>query len=192
MISWLPQNPRAALPIAIGIGIGIGAGYCCDRSVPPTGRTPAWFTNHSRQPPTCTNSGFSFSKVLFPGLRVGYLVVPESQIDRLSRICQWLYRDRPIFNQTIVTDFLMEGHFARHITRMRALYSERRSALAAALVEVFGDQMNVRLREGGMHLLARFANCRRAIWRAFAALPRLPTCVFSKARPRCSTAFAMC
>ena len=102
----------------------------------------------------------SFSKVLFPGLRLGYIVVPESQIDRLGRICKLLYRDRPIFNQTTVTDFMLEGHFARHIRRMRSLYSDRRSALADALDKVFQVGVNVQLQAGGMHLLARFADCR--------------------------------
>jgi GntR family transcriptional regulator / MocR family aminotransferase len=101
----------------------------------------------------------SFSKVLFPGLRLGYLVVPESQIDRLDRIYELLYRDRPIFNQAIAADFMTEGHFARHIRRMRALYSQRRAALAAALAEVFDGQMSVQLQAGGMHLLARVAGC---------------------------------
>jgi GntR family transcriptional regulator/MocR family aminotransferase len=102
----------------------------------------------------------SFSKVLFPGLRLGYIVVPESQIDRLGRVCRLLYRDRPIFNQSIAADFLLEGHFARHIRRMRKLYSERRSTLASALAEVFGRRIDVQLQAGGMHLLARFADCR--------------------------------
>jgi GntR family transcriptional regulator/MocR family aminotransferase len=102
----------------------------------------------------------SFSKVLFPGLRLGYIVVPESQIDRLGRVCRLLYRDRPIFNQSIAADFLLEGHFARHIRRMRKLYSERRSTLASALAEVFGSRIDVQLQAGGMHLLARFADCR--------------------------------
>jgi GntR family transcriptional regulator/MocR family aminotransferase len=102
----------------------------------------------------------SFSKVLFPGLRLGYLVVPESQIERMNRICLLLYRDRPVFNQAVVADFMTEGHFGRHIQRMRSLYSHRRSALAAALSEVFDGGMRIELREGGMHLLARMTGIR--------------------------------
>jgi GntR family transcriptional regulator / MocR family aminotransferase len=102
----------------------------------------------------------TFSKVLFPGLRLGYVVVPESQTDRLGRIYELLYRDQPIFNQAITADFMMEGHFARHIRRMRVLYSERRAALAAALAEVFDGRMSVQLEAGGMHLLARVAGCK--------------------------------
>jgi GntR family transcriptional regulator/MocR family aminotransferase len=98
----------------------------------------------------------TFSKVLFPGLRLGYLVVPEAAVARVDRTCRLLYRDRPIFDQAVVADFIGEGHFARHIKRMRALHAERRSALADALVKVFGEQINIELQAGGMHLLARF------------------------------------
>lgn len=107
----------------------------------------------------------SFSKVLFPGLRLGYMVAPESQIDLLERIAHLLYCDRPVLNQAIVADFMAEGHFARHIKRMRKLYAERRTAVAAALVDVFGREIDLEPQEGGMHLLARFARCRSdAVW----------------------------
>jgi GntR family transcriptional regulator/MocR family aminotransferase len=102
----------------------------------------------------------SFSKVLFPGVRLGYLVVPPAQVERVSRICQLLYRDRPIFNQAVVADFMIEGHFARHIKRMRTLYEERRAALAEALTESFRGKLLIQLQAGGMHLLARFADFR--------------------------------
>jgi GntR family transcriptional regulator/MocR family aminotransferase len=102
----------------------------------------------------------SFSKVLFPGLRLGYMVVPESQIDRLRQICALLYCDRPVLNQAIAADFMTGGHFARHIKRMRTLYAERRAALADALVNVFGKRIDLQLQEGGMHLLARFPGCK--------------------------------
>ncbi|MGC2331957.1 MAG: PLP-dependent aminotransferase family protein [Candidatus Acidiferrales bacterium] len=100
----------------------------------------------------------TFSKVLFPGLRLAYMVVPESAVDRVSGMCQRLYRDRPIFSQAVVADFITEGHFARHIKRMRELYAVRRAALAKALNEVFGEQIIIELQAGGMHLLARFPN----------------------------------
>ena len=50
---------------------------------------------------------------------------------------------------------MIEGHFARHLKRMRGLYAARRAALADALTAVFGDQLRVGLQSGGMHLLAR-------------------------------------
>jgi GntR family transcriptional regulator/MocR family aminotransferase len=93
----------------------------------------------------------TFSKVLLPGLRLGYLVVPETEVERLKRVCQLLQVGPPGFIQTVVADFMSEGHFGRHIKRMRTLYEERRAALASALNNVFA----VELQAGGMHLIAR-------------------------------------
>ena len=125
----------------------------------------------------------SFSKVLFPGLRLGYIVVPESQIDRLKRICQLLYCDRPVLNQAIVADFMTEGHFARHIKRMRKLYADRRAAVAGALVDVFGKKIDLRLQDGGMHLLARFPACKSDVdWVARAAAHGLAPVALSEWR----------
>jgi GntR family transcriptional regulator / MocR family aminotransferase len=92
-------------------------------------------------------------------LRLGYLVVPEPEIGRLDRIYQAFYRDRPVLNQAILADFMTQGHFARHIKRMRKLYEGRRAALAAALLEVFEGRIDLQLQGGGMHLLARFPGC---------------------------------
>lgn len=97
----------------------------------------------------------TFSKVLFPGLRLGYLVVPEAEVDRVKRVCHLLYRGQSVFMQTVVADFMSEGHFARHIKRMRTLYEERRTALANALADVFEDRLTVQLQAGGMHLIGR-------------------------------------
>lgn len=99
----------------------------------------------------------TFSKVLVPGLRLGYVVVPESAIGQVQRVCRLLYRDRPTFNQVIVADFMREGHFARHIRKMRSLYAARRSALAVALANAFDGQMKIEMQAGGMHLLGRLA-----------------------------------
>jgi GntR family transcriptional regulator / MocR family aminotransferase len=99
----------------------------------------------------------SFSKVLFPGLRLGYLVAPDElseAFQRASRLLQW---GQPRLPQRVVAAFMMEGHFARHLRRMRALYAARRCALAEALTATFGNRVAVELTAGGMHLLARFA-----------------------------------
>ena len=75
----------------------------------------------------------SFSKVLFPGLRIGYLVVPEAVVERFAQVAETAHPSPPLMIQQMVEAFMSEGHFARHLSRMRSLYAERRSALAAAL-----------------------------------------------------------
>jgi len=96
----------------------------------------------------------TFSKVLFPGLRLGYIVLPESQVADFTRILQVLYRNDSTFTSSVLTEFMTEGHFGRHVKRMRQLYAERRAALAAALNEIFADRFRIKLQAGGMHLLA--------------------------------------
>jgi GntR family transcriptional regulator/MocR family aminotransferase len=95
----------------------------------------------------------TFSKVLFPGIRLAYLVVPEAQIERFERISQIFSGGGPQLTQAIVTDFLTEGHFARHIQRMRKLYGERRKAAATGLEQVLGAHMRIEPQQGGMHLI---------------------------------------
>lgn len=96
----------------------------------------------------------TFSKVLFPGLRLGYIVLPERLIAEFTRILQVLYRNDSTFTSSVLTTFMAEGHFGRHIKRMRQLYAERRAALADALNETFADRFRIKLQAGGMHLLA--------------------------------------
>lgn len=98
----------------------------------------------------------SFSKVLFPALRLGYLVVPDELGEAFARAGRLWSLGLPSLEQRVVAAFMAEGHFARHLRRMRALYGARRHALAAALTGVFGDRIALELEAGGMHLLARF------------------------------------
>ena len=97
----------------------------------------------------------TFSKVLFPGMRLAYLVVPEMQIERFGQVTESLSAGCPGLTQTIVTAFMAEGHFARHIQRMRKLYAERREATAAGLESVLGKHVRIDLQPGGMHLILR-------------------------------------
>jgi GntR family transcriptional regulator / MocR family aminotransferase len=100
----------------------------------------------------------SFSKVLFPGLRLGYLVIPPELIETFSQANRRRNSGASTLAQRAVTSFMADGHFVRHIRRMRGLYAARRQALAEALSAVFGDRVKVDLKPGGMHLIARFAN----------------------------------
>ena len=71
----------------------------------------------------------SFSKVLFPSLRLGYLVVPPDLVDYVSATLSVTSRHSPLLEQAILCDFITEGHFGRHLRRMREVYAERLSVL---------------------------------------------------------------
>jgi GntR family transcriptional regulator/MocR family aminotransferase len=97
----------------------------------------------------------TFSKVLFPSLRLAYLVVPETQIERFEEISEAFAGGSPQLTQAIVTAFITEGHFARHIQRMRKLYAERREQTVAGLESVLGKHVQIDSQPGGMHLILR-------------------------------------
>jgi len=97
----------------------------------------------------------TFSKVLMPALRLGYLVLPESLVRPVGAVLRALHPGGSALQQAVVADFMTEGHFARHIRKMRGLYAERRAALADALSDRFSDRFTIALKAGGMHLIAR-------------------------------------
>ncbi|MFL6198790.1 MAG: PLP-dependent aminotransferase family protein [Thermoanaerobaculia bacterium] len=96
----------------------------------------------------------SFSKVLFPALRLGYIVIPADLVARFAAVRDATDIFPPAFEQAVLADFLREGHFARHLRRMRALYRERRAILAGAIEEELGGALNVLGGEAGLHLVA--------------------------------------
>jgi GntR family transcriptional regulator/MocR family aminotransferase len=97
----------------------------------------------------------TFSKVLFPSIRLAYLVVPESQVEAFELASAIYCGATPALTQAIITAFIREGHFARHIQRMRKLYGERREAAAAGLGAVLGARARIDPQPGGMHLVVR-------------------------------------
>ena len=100
----------------------------------------------------------SFSKTLFPALRLGYLVVPAQFMDETARWCRDVGRGHAALEQAALASFLAEGHFARHLSRMRLNYKSRRAAMAEALGTAFGDDISFDLPAGGLHIIARFPN----------------------------------
>lgn len=94
----------------------------------------------------------TFSKVLRPALRLGYIVVPPDLIDRFAAVRFAMDIFPPYLFQEVLTDFMRAGHFVRHIRRMRALYKARRTALVESLQAEFGDFFRIHGAEAGMHL----------------------------------------
>jgi GntR family transcriptional regulator/MocR family aminotransferase len=100
----------------------------------------------------------TFSKVLFPAVRVGYVVIPPDLIDRYAAVRQTIDIFSPNLYQQVLSDFINEGHFERHIRRMRMIYRERRNALVNALREELADQLNVVGGEAGLSLTVTLTN----------------------------------
>ena len=94
----------------------------------------------------------TFSKVLFASLRLGYIVIPEDLVERFKSVRFAMDIFPSYLYQEVMTDFMREGHFARHIRRMRLLYQERRAALTASLRQEFGNWLEIHGSEAGMHL----------------------------------------
>jgi GntR family transcriptional regulator / MocR family aminotransferase len=98
----------------------------------------------------------TFSKVMFPGLRLAYAVIPERAVERVGRVACSMNAGSPTLLQAAVADFIELGHFARHLKRMRALYSERRMLIVHALEQAFGERLIVDLPPGGIQFAVRF------------------------------------
>jgi GntR family transcriptional regulator / MocR family aminotransferase len=97
----------------------------------------------------------TFSKVMFPALRLGFVVTPAALAPALREIFHALSPRGRLAEQLALADFIEAGHFTRHLRRMRTLYAERRDALQFALARDLGDYLTVSGGAGGMHLSAR-------------------------------------
>jgi GntR family transcriptional regulator/MocR family aminotransferase len=96
----------------------------------------------------------TFSKTMFPGLRIGYLIVPDSMLVLFRNHVRRLEGGRAILEQAALAEFIANGYFGRHIKKMRGLYKARKTALAAAMTNIFGDRFDLRRMAGGLHLVA--------------------------------------
>lgn len=92
----------------------------------------------------------TFSKVLFSSLRLGYLVAPADLVPALVSARELTDRQSPGPLQAVVADFMNEGHFARHVRRMRTLYASRLDALTRAVATHASDVLELETGEGGM------------------------------------------
>jgi len=95
----------------------------------------------------------TFSKVMFPALRLGYVVVPKDLVEAFSTARDATDQFSSTLYQAALADFIREGHFARHIRRMRMLYLQRRTALVETIRQRLSDKLTVIGAEAGMHLV---------------------------------------
>jgi GntR family transcriptional regulator/MocR family aminotransferase len=96
----------------------------------------------------------TFNKALFPGLRIGYAVVPRALLQAFISARYLIDRQPATLQQTVVSEFMQQGHFAAHIRRMRQLYREQRDALAETLIRRAAGRLDAALPDQGMHLVA--------------------------------------
>ncbi len=93
----------------------------------------------------------TFSRVLFPSIRLGYLVVPRDRMEAFTRHRESIDLFSPVLEQLVLTEFLTAGHFGRHVRRMRALYEKRRDALVSGLREHMGG-LTAYNSDAGLHV----------------------------------------
>jgi GntR family transcriptional regulator/MocR family aminotransferase len=97
----------------------------------------------------------TFSKVLFPSLRIGYLVVPPSLVSLFAQ-AKWLGdRQLPLLEQQVLTEFIEAGHLESHIRKMRSHYDQLRQTLVQCLREYFGERALIFGEKAGIHLMVR-------------------------------------
>ncbi len=94
----------------------------------------------------------SFSKTLFPALRLGYLVIPEALVDVFVKAKSYMSGESPLLHQAVVADFIEEGHFVRHLRRMRKIYKEKWEHLQALLSSELKGKVFPIAKSAGMHL----------------------------------------
>jgi GntR family transcriptional regulator/MocR family aminotransferase len=95
----------------------------------------------------------SFGKTLFPGLRIGYLVVPEALAESFATASAELYREGQLLQQAVLAEFIAEGHFTSHIRKMRTLYGQRRQTVLDAATRRYGDALPAVGGDAGLHVV---------------------------------------
>ena len=135
----------------------------------------------------------SFSKVMFRGLRLGFLVVPDSLVETCAKAQSNLGPQAALVAQPAMASFIAEGHLATHLRRTRRLYAERLKTLQRILAEAFSDVLEPLPQDGGMHVVCELRAaltarcndrqlCSHAAEAGLALTPLSPHYVGSRAR----------
>jgi len=100
----------------------------------------------------------TFSKVLYPGIKIGYMVVPPALAESFHSALYDLQRPGQLTVQAALADFIERGYFATHIRRLRQAYAERRELLAAVLNSQLGRIGQITSQAAGLHLVVRLSD----------------------------------
>lgn len=95
----------------------------------------------------------TFSKTLYPGMRLGYMVLPENLVTHFAVGLSEMYRDGRLLEQAVLADFITEGHYAAHVRRARLRYAKRSALLREAIVENLGSDWNSSNEDAGLHMV---------------------------------------
>jgi len=120
----------------------------------------------------------TFSKVMFPALRIGFVIAPPSLLPAIAAARQFAGTQQATLEQMVLADFIADGHFERHVRRMRAVYAERQQDLIEALRAECASLVDAAAAGSGMHLVGWLAPgvddadvSRRAAARGIDAIP---------------------
>ena len=97
----------------------------------------------------------TFTKSMFPGIRLACAVLPDALVGPFASALSLVSRHVPLLPQLALCDFISEGHFGRHLRRMRVLYAERREALLGALQSEIAEQLEIVGSSAGLEVVAR-------------------------------------
>lgn len=114
----------------------------------------------------------SFSKTMLPALRLGYLVAPTALIQRAAAIVQAIHGDVALLPQAALADFISEGHFSRHLRKMRKLY-QHKQALAQQLAAQYLPDWQISAGQAGLHLVLQCPQVQQATFDGELLLQRL-------------------
>jgi GntR family transcriptional regulator / MocR family aminotransferase len=95
----------------------------------------------------------TFNKIMFPSLRLAYLVVPSDLVEPVASARRWMDGYTSALNQAVMADFIHDGHFGTHVRAMREAYRERRDALQEAVATYVPRHVRLGARDGGMHVV---------------------------------------